>query len=81
MAESSIEWTDATWNPTTGCDRTSPGCDSCYALVLAARLKAMGQPKYQKTVTPERVAPGSRSRYTPTHSTFPGPGRGHVGSS
>lgn len=44
---STIEWTEATWNPTTGCDRTSPGCDNCYALKLASRLKAMGQPKYQ----------------------------------
>ena len=42
-----IEWTEATWNPTTGCDRTSPGCDHCYALTLARRLKAMGNPKYQ----------------------------------
>jgi protein gp37 len=42
-----IEWTEATWNPTTGCDRTSPGCDNCYALTLAKRLKAMGNPKYQ----------------------------------
>ena len=33
-----IEWTDATWNPVTGCDRTSPGCDNCYALTMAARL-------------------------------------------
>ena len=40
MAESTIEWTDATWNPTTGCDQTSPGCDNCYALTMAARLKA-----------------------------------------
>jgi protein gp37 len=40
-----IEWTKATWNPTTGCDRISPRCDHCYALTLAARLKAMGQPK------------------------------------
>ena len=40
-----IEWTEATWNPTTGCDRTSPGCDHCYALTLAKRLKAMGQPQ------------------------------------
>ena len=47
MASSAIEWTDATWNPITGCDRTSPGCDNCYALMLAKRLKAMGQPKYQ----------------------------------
>jgi protein gp37 len=43
---SSIEWTEATWNPTTGCDQTSPGCDHCYALTLARRLKAMGNPKY-----------------------------------
>jgi protein gp37 len=48
MADHSpIEWTEATWNPTTGCDRTSPGCDHCYALTLARRLKAMGNPKYQ----------------------------------
>lgn len=47
MAKSSIEWTESTWNPTTGCDKTSPGCDNCYALTLARRLKAMGQPKYQ----------------------------------
>lgn len=47
MATSSIEWTEATWNPTTGCDRISPGCDNCYALTLARRLKAMGQSKYQ----------------------------------
>ncbi len=44
---SAIEWTEATWNPTTGCDRTSPGCDNCYALTLAKRLKAMGSAKYQ----------------------------------
>ena len=44
---SAIEWTEATWNPTTGCDRTSPGCDNCYALTLAKRLKAMGSSKYQ----------------------------------
>jgi protein gp37 len=42
-----IEWTDMTWNPVTGCDRISPGCDHCYALTLARRLKAMGQAKYQ----------------------------------
>ena len=34
---SAIEWTTATWNPTTGCDRVSAGCDSCYALTLAGR--------------------------------------------
>lgn len=45
--KSAIEWTEATWNPTTGCDRVSAGCDNCYALTLAKRLKAMGNPKYQ----------------------------------
>lgn len=43
-----IEWAEETWNPTTGCDRISPGCAHCYALTLAKRLKAMGQPRYQK---------------------------------
>ena len=55
---SSIEWTEATWNPTTGCDRTSPGCDNCYALTLAKRLKAMGQPKYQADGDPRSSGPG-----------------------
>jgi protein gp37 len=53
-----IEWTEATWNPTTGCDRISPGCDHCYALTLAARLKAMGQPKYQRDGDPRTSGPG-----------------------
>lgn len=56
----SIEWTEATWNPTTGCDRTSPGCDRCYALTLAKRLKAMGQPKYQLDGDPRTSGPGFR---------------------
>jgi len=37
-----IEWTEVTWNLTTGCDQVSAGCDNCYALALAKRLKAMG---------------------------------------
>ena len=45
---SAIEWTEATWDPVTGCDRVSPGCAHCYALDLAARLKRMGQTKYQR---------------------------------
>ncbi|MEV5568703.1 phage Gp37/Gp68 family protein [Spirillospora sp. NPDC052269] len=53
-----IEWTDATWNPTTGCDRTSPGCDNCYALALARRLKAMGAAKYQADGDPRTSGPG-----------------------
>jgi protein gp37 len=43
---SKIEWTEATWNPTTGCTKVSTGCKFCYAEVMARRLKAMGQPKY-----------------------------------
>ena len=43
---SSIEWTEATWNPTTGCTKISPGCAHCYAERMAKRLKAMGQPRY-----------------------------------
>jgi len=53
-----IEWTHATWNPTTGCDRITTGCDNCYALSLAARLKAMGQPKYQKDGDLRTSGPG-----------------------
>jgi len=58
MAESSIEWTEVTWNPTTGCDRVSPGCDNCYALTLAKRLKAMGQAKYQNDGDERTSGPG-----------------------
>lgn len=58
MAESAIEWTEVTWNPSTGCDRTSPGCDHCYALTLAKRLRAMGQPKYQNDGDPRTSGPG-----------------------
>lgn len=45
--KSAIEWTDATWNPVTGCTKVSPGCKNCYAERLAARLQAMGNPRYQ----------------------------------
>jgi protein gp37 len=55
---SSIEWTEATWNPVTGCDRVSAGCDHCYALTLAKRLKAMGNPRYQADGRPETSGPG-----------------------
>lgn len=56
--KSAIEWTEATWNPTTGCDRVSPGCDNCYALTLAKRLKAMGLDKYQADGDPRTSGPG-----------------------
>lgn len=46
MASSSIEWTEMTWNPTTGCNKISAGCKFCYAEVMAKRLQAMGIEKY-----------------------------------
>lgn len=70
---SRIEWTTTTWNPTTGCDKVSPGCglprpDSddeqigrtggCYAMTMARRLKAMGQEKYQNDGDPRTSGPG-----------------------
>lgn len=53
-----IAWTEATWNPVTGCDRVSPGCDHCYAAVMAKRLQAMGAPKYQRDGDPRTSGPG-----------------------
>jgi protein gp37 len=47
MAQTSIEWTDATWNPVAGCTVLSAGCTNCYAMRMAARLQAMGMKKYQ----------------------------------
>lgn len=47
MPETSIEWTDATWNPIAGCTITTKGCTNCYAMRLAARLEAMGVKKYR----------------------------------
>jgi len=56
--KSSIEWTEATWNPVTGCSKISPGCRNCYAERMARRLHAMGQPNYVngfKTTVHEHV--------------------------
>jgi protein gp37 len=47
MAQSSIEWTEMTWNPTTGCDKISAGCKYCYAEIMTRRLYAMGIEKYK----------------------------------
>jgi protein gp37 len=47
--KSSIEWTEATWNPVVGCTVISPGCTNCYAMRMARRLEAMGQLKYAGT--------------------------------
>lgn len=46
MTKTAIEWTEHTWNPVTGCDKVSPGCDNCYAERMAARLQAMGSARY-----------------------------------
>jgi protein gp37 len=46
------------WNPTTGCDRVSPGCDRCYALSFAQRLQAMGNPRYRRDGDPRTSGPG-----------------------
>ena len=47
MAETQIEWTDATWNPVAGCKVMSAGCTNCYAMNMARRLEAMGVEKYK----------------------------------
>jgi protein gp37 len=68
---SGIEWTQATWNPVTGCDRVSAGCDNCYALTLARRLKAMGSPKYQRDGDPRTSGPGFAVTIHPDTLTIP----------
>ena len=47
MADTQIEWTDATWNPVAGCSIISAGCTNCYAMEMARRLEAMGMAKYR----------------------------------
>ena len=58
---SSIEWTDETWNPVTGCTRISPGCDHCYMFALYPRLRAMNVRGYEESPNivrefPERLS-------------------------
>lgn len=59
MKLSKIEWTDATWNPSTGCNKITAGCKHCYAEVMAKRLQAMGTPGYENgfefTLMPDRL--------------------------
>lgn len=63
---SRIEWTEQTWNPTTGCTKVSPGCTHCYAEVMARRLKAMGAAGYEHgfelALHPNRLAQPLRRR-------------------
>jgi protein gp37 len=59
MSPTKIHWTDETWNPTTGCDRTRfAGCLHCYALEYASRLKAQGSRRYQVDGDPRTSGPG-----------------------
>ncbi len=59
MKKTKIEWTEATWNPSTGCNKVSAGCKNCYAETMAKRLKAMSTPGYENgfsfTIMPERL--------------------------
>jgi protein gp37 len=59
MKQSKIEWTEATWNPSIGCNKVSAGCKYCYAEVMAMRLQAMGAPGYENgfdfVILPERL--------------------------
>jgi len=59
MNKTKIEWTEETWNPTTGCTKVSDGCKFCYAKTMAKRLKAMGMPGYENgfkfSLMPERL--------------------------
>jgi protein gp37 len=78
MAGTSIEWTAGddgspgrVWNPTSGCDRISAGCDRCYALTMARRLKAMGQPRYQNDGDPRTSGPGFALTLHPDMLTAP----------
>ena len=48
---SAIEWTNSTWNPTTGCTKLSLGCKNCYAERMAIRLKAIGHKNYRNGFT------------------------------
>lgn len=59
MAISSIEWTQMTWNPTTGCTKISDGCKFCYAEIMTRRLKAMGQEKYKDGFKTIKIHPDS----------------------
>lgn len=57
MAETQIEWTDATWNPVAGCSVKSAGCKNCYAMQMARRLEAMGIEKYEGLIRKDRKNP------------------------
>ncbi|MDT8448216.1 MAG: phage Gp37/Gp68 family protein [bacterium] len=62
---SKIEWTETTWNPVTGCDKVSAGCQNCYAEIMSRRLQAMGVEKYRAGFNSVKFHP--KSLTTPLH--------------
>ncbi|MCP5499276.1 MAG: phage Gp37/Gp68 family protein [Leptospiraceae bacterium] len=71
MSKSKIEWTEDTWNPTTGCNKVSPGCKNCYAETMAFRLRAMGVKGYEDgfdlTLHENRITQPLRKRKPTTY--------------
>ncbi len=68
MAQSSIEWTEMTWNPTTGCTKVSAGCKHCYAEIMSKRLQAMGVEKYKDNFEVRTHPTSLKIPYTWKHS-------------
>jgi len=68
MAQSSIEWTEMTWNPTTGCDKISAGCKYCYAEIMSKRLQSMGIEKYKDNFEVRTHIDSLRIPYSWKHS-------------
>ena len=68
MSQSPIEWTEMTWNPTTGCNKISAGCRFCYAEIMTRRLMAMGIDKYKCGF---KVRTHEDSLYTPFECVKP----------
>jgi protein gp37 len=70
-----IEWTEQTWNPTTGCTKVSPGCKHCYAETMARRLQAMGARGYENgfeiSVLPDRLQQPLRRKKPTTYFVNP----------
>ena len=68
---STIEWTDETWNPVTGCTRVSPGCDNCYMFALYPRLRAMGVRGYETEAARRAIAAGAVGSAADLEATTP----------
>lgn len=68
MAQTSIEWTEMTWNPTTGCTKISAGCKFCYAEIMSKRLQSMGIEKYKDNFEVRTHEASLQTPYTWKHS-------------